>query len=142
VAAPRRSTWTWRASVHDRKLIIPPILAVVLLILTLALRAVVAPLILTATVVLSFAAGLGFSAGTCVGSPCPCCGCAWLWSDQDVLGGTAGGCRGAVAVAELEHHLGDAGQREAGLDLGADGRRLQRLGMQAGEDPLAGGVEQ
>ena len=51
-----------RASAHDRNLIIPLILAVVFIILALLLRAVVAPLILTATVVLSFAAALGVSA--------------------------------------------------------------------------------
>jgi RND superfamily putative drug exporter len=51
-----------RASAHDRNLIIPLILAVVLIILMLILRALVAPLILTATVVLSFAAALGVSA--------------------------------------------------------------------------------
>jgi putative drug exporter of the RND superfamily len=51
-----------RASAHDRTLIIPLILAVVLIILALLLRALVAPLILTATVVLSFAAALGVSA--------------------------------------------------------------------------------
>jgi RND superfamily putative drug exporter len=51
-----------RASAHDRNLIIPLILAVVLLILAILLRALVAPLILTATVVLSFAAALGVSA--------------------------------------------------------------------------------
>ena len=51
-----------RASTHDRDLIIPLILVVVLLILGVLLRAVVAPLILTATVVLSFAAALGVSA--------------------------------------------------------------------------------
>jgi RND superfamily putative drug exporter len=51
-----------RASAHDRNLIIPLILAVVLIILGLLLRALVAPLILTATVVLSFAAALGVSA--------------------------------------------------------------------------------
>ena len=51
-----------RASAHDRNLIIPIILVVVLVILALLLRAVVAPLILTATVVLSFAAALGVSA--------------------------------------------------------------------------------
>jgi hypothetical protein len=28
---------------------------------------------------------------------------------SDVIGGAARGCRGAVAVAELEHHLRDAG---------------------------------
>ena len=51
-----------RASAHDRNVIIPLILAVVLIILMLLLRALVAPLILTATVVLSFAAALGVSA--------------------------------------------------------------------------------
>ncbi len=51
-----------RASAHDRYLIIPLILAVVLIILAVLLRALVAPLILTATVVLSFAAALGVSA--------------------------------------------------------------------------------
>ena len=51
-----------RASAHDRNLIIPLILAVVLIILALLLRALVAPLVLTATVVLSFAAALGVSA--------------------------------------------------------------------------------
>jgi len=51
-----------RASAHDRNLIIPLILLVVLIILGLLLRALVAPLILTATVVLSFAAALGVSA--------------------------------------------------------------------------------
>jgi RND superfamily putative drug exporter len=51
-----------RASAHDRNLIIPLILVVVLVILMLLLRALVAPLILTATVVLSFAAALGVSA--------------------------------------------------------------------------------
>jgi putative drug exporter of the RND superfamily len=50
------------ASAHDRNLIIPLILAVVLVILALLLRSLVAPLILTATVVLSFAAALGVSA--------------------------------------------------------------------------------
>ena len=51
-----------RASAHDRNLIIPLILVVVLVILGLLLRAVVVPLILIATVVLSFAAALGVSA--------------------------------------------------------------------------------
>jgi RND superfamily putative drug exporter len=51
-----------RASAHDRNLIIPLILIVVLVILGLLLRALVAPIILTATVVLSFAAALGVSA--------------------------------------------------------------------------------
>jgi putative drug exporter of the RND superfamily len=51
-----------RASAHDRDLVIPLILAVVFVILGLLLRALVAPLILIATVVLSFAAALGVSA--------------------------------------------------------------------------------
>jgi putative drug exporter of the RND superfamily len=51
-----------QASAHDRNVIIPLILVVVFVILGLLLRALVAPLILTATVVLSFAAALGVSA--------------------------------------------------------------------------------
>ena len=51
-----------RATAHDRNVIIPLILVVVFVILGLLLRALVAPLILTATVVLSFAAALGVSA--------------------------------------------------------------------------------
>ena len=51
-----------RASAHDRNLLIPLIIVVVLVVLALLLRALVAPLILTATVVLSFAAALGVSA--------------------------------------------------------------------------------
>ena len=51
-----------RAAAHDRKLIIPIILAVVFVILCLLLRALVAPVMLIATVVLSFAAALGVSA--------------------------------------------------------------------------------
>ena len=50
-----------RASSHDREVIIPVILAVVFLILALLLRALVAPIMLVATVVLSFAAALGVS---------------------------------------------------------------------------------
>jgi len=50
------------AAAHDRNVIIPLILAVVLVILTVLLRALVAPLILLATVVLSFTAALGVSA--------------------------------------------------------------------------------
>src|SRR6516225_6486778 len=42
-----------RASAHDNKLLLPLILALVLVILAILLRALVAPLILTATVVLS-----------------------------------------------------------------------------------------
>jgi RND superfamily putative drug exporter len=49
------------ASVHDRAIIIPAILAVVLLVLILLLRALVAPVVLLATVVLSYAAALGAS---------------------------------------------------------------------------------
>ena len=63
-----------RANAHDRDLVIPLILAVVFVILGLLLRALVAPLILTATVVLSFAAALGVSAvflTTCSGSAAP-----------------------------------------------------------------------
>ncbi|HEY7014189.1 MAG TPA: MMPL family transporter [Streptosporangiaceae bacterium] len=51
-----------RAAAHDRDVIIPFILGIVLLILMGLLRAIVAPLILLATVVLSFAASLGVSA--------------------------------------------------------------------------------
>jgi len=51
-----------RAAAHDRTLIIPIILVVVFVILTLLLRALVAPIMLMATVVLSFAAALGISA--------------------------------------------------------------------------------
>jgi putative drug exporter of the RND superfamily len=51
-----------RAANHDRDLIIPLILAVVFLILMALLRAIVAPVILIGTVVLSFAAALGISA--------------------------------------------------------------------------------
>jgi len=50
------------AATHDRNLLIPLILGVVLIILSLLLCAIVAPLMLIATVVLSFAAALGISA--------------------------------------------------------------------------------
>ena len=50
---------TQRAATHDSKVIIPLVLGVVLVILVLLLRAVVAPLLLMGTVVLSFAAALG-----------------------------------------------------------------------------------
>src|SRR6266581_741406 len=53
---------TSNASRHDRQVIIPLVLGVVFLILVLLLRALVAPLLLIATVVLSFAATLGVSA--------------------------------------------------------------------------------
>ncbi|CAB4918980.1 unannotated protein [freshwater metagenome] len=51
-----------RSSKRDTRLIIPIVLAVVFLVLMILLRALAAPLILMATVVLSFAAALGFSA--------------------------------------------------------------------------------
>ncbi len=50
------------ASNHDNLLIIPIVLAVVMLILMLLLRAIVSPLLLIGTVVLSFGAALGISA--------------------------------------------------------------------------------
>jgi RND superfamily putative drug exporter len=49
------------ASMHDNKVIIPLVLVVVLLILLVLLRAVLSPLILIATVLLSFGAALGIS---------------------------------------------------------------------------------
>ncbi|NUR58468.1 MAG: MMPL family transporter [Catenulispora sp.] len=51
-----------RASSHDSKLIIPLILVAVFIILGLLLRAVLAPLLLILTVILSFTASLGISA--------------------------------------------------------------------------------
>jgi RND superfamily putative drug exporter len=51
-----------RATRHDRNLVVPLVLVVVTIILALVLRAIVAPLLLVATVVLSFAAALGVSA--------------------------------------------------------------------------------
>jgi putative drug exporter of the RND superfamily len=53
---------TQRASNHDNKVIIPVVLGVVLLILALLLRSLLAPVMLVATVVLSFGAALGLSA--------------------------------------------------------------------------------
>jgi RND superfamily putative drug exporter len=52
---------TKNASRHDRNLIIPIVLAVILVVLALLLRAVLAPVLLILTVVLSFAATLGVS---------------------------------------------------------------------------------
>jgi len=49
------------AAAHDRNLLIPLILAVVFIILGVLLRALVAPLVLIATVVLSFGSALGIS---------------------------------------------------------------------------------
>jgi len=51
-----------RAATRDRQVIIPLVLLVVLVILGLLLRAVVAPLVLIATVILSYLAALGASA--------------------------------------------------------------------------------
>jgi RND superfamily putative drug exporter len=51
-----------RAAQHDRNVILPIIVVVVFIVLGLLLRAIVAPLVLIATVVLSFAAALGISA--------------------------------------------------------------------------------
>ncbi len=51
-----------RAASHDRDLIAPVVLGVILLVLSLLLRSLIAPLLLTATVALSFAASLGLSA--------------------------------------------------------------------------------
>ena len=53
---------TIRASHRDRNVVVPLVLVVVFLILCLLLRALVAPLVLLATVVLSLAAGIGVSA--------------------------------------------------------------------------------
>jgi putative drug exporter of the RND superfamily len=50
------------AAVHDRNLIIPIVLAVIFLVLAVLLRALIAPILLIASVVLSFAAALGVSA--------------------------------------------------------------------------------
>jgi putative drug exporter of the RND superfamily len=51
-----------RATRHDRNLVVPLVLLVVLIILALVLRAIISPLLLVTTVVLSFAAALGVSA--------------------------------------------------------------------------------
>ncbi|MEU6735165.1 MMPL family transporter [Streptomyces physcomitrii] len=51
-----------KASTRDNKVVIPLVLVVVMLVLTVLLRALVAPLVLIATVVLSYAAALGISA--------------------------------------------------------------------------------
>ncbi|MDQ6850564.1 MAG: MMPL family transporter [Actinomycetota bacterium] len=50
------------ASRHDRTLIIPVVLLVILIVLGIVLRALIAPILLIATVVLSFTATLGVSA--------------------------------------------------------------------------------
>ncbi|MFN2561862.1 MAG: MMPL family transporter [Jatrophihabitans sp.] len=50
------------ASRHDNKVIIPVVLLVILVVLAIVLRALIAPLLLVATVVLSFVAALGVSA--------------------------------------------------------------------------------
>jgi RND superfamily putative drug exporter len=56
------STDIEHASMRDNRLIIPLVLAVVMIVLMVLLRAVLAPLLLIATVVLSFGASLGLSA--------------------------------------------------------------------------------
>jgi RND superfamily putative drug exporter len=53
---------TNETSIHDRTLIIPIVLAVILVILMLLLRSVVAPVLLILSVTVSFAAALGVSA--------------------------------------------------------------------------------
>jgi RND superfamily putative drug exporter len=53
---------TNQASRHDRNLVIPLVLLVILIVLALLLRALVAPILLVLTVVLSFFATLGVSA--------------------------------------------------------------------------------
>jgi RND superfamily putative drug exporter len=49
------------ANAHDRKVVMPLVLAVVLIVLALLLRSLVAPIMLIATVVLSFTAAMGAS---------------------------------------------------------------------------------
>ncbi len=62
VGGPTAEEADLRAAVeHDTKVLIPLVLAVVLVILVLLLRSVAAPVMLIATVVLSFAAALGGS---------------------------------------------------------------------------------
>jgi RND superfamily putative drug exporter len=53
---------TEATSEHDRTIVIPIVLIVILLVLMLLLRAIVAPLLLVATVVLSYTATLGIAA--------------------------------------------------------------------------------
>ncbi|MDO4791056.1 MAG: MMPL family transporter [Buchananella hordeovulneris] len=53
---------TTAASIHDRNLILPVVLLVIMLILMLLLRSVIAPVLLIATTVLSFATAMGVSA--------------------------------------------------------------------------------
>jgi RND superfamily putative drug exporter len=53
---------TEATSEHDRAIVIPIVLIVILLVLMLLLRAIVAPLLLVATVVLSYTATLGIAA--------------------------------------------------------------------------------
>ena len=45
-------------------------------------------------------------------------------------------------LSELQQHLPGPGKGQAGPDQGPDSGGFQRLGMQAGEDPPAGGVGQ
>ena len=60
--ASARNYDTNQASRHDRNLIIPIVLLVILVVLGVLLRALVAPILLIVTVVLSFSATLGVSA--------------------------------------------------------------------------------
>ncbi|GAA4958925.1 hypothetical protein GCM10023238_27170 [Streptomyces heliomycini] len=78
------------ATTHDNMLIIPLVLVVVLLILCVLLRALIAPLLLIATVILSFAAALGLSAlafrhvfdyaGESTDFRCSCSSSWWRWA--------------------------------------------------------------
>ena len=78
------------AMTHDNILIIPLVLIVVLLILCAVLRALIAPLLLIGTVVLSFAAALGISAlafrhifdyaGEATDFPCSSSSSWWPWA--------------------------------------------------------------
>jgi len=53
---------TDRGAAHDRRIVFPLVLLVVLAVLGLLLRSLIAPVLLTATVVVSFAASFGLSA--------------------------------------------------------------------------------
>ncbi|WP_424936005.1 MULTISPECIES: MMPL family transporter [Bacteria] len=60
--ATATSVDTDRASIHDRTLIIPIVLGVILIILMLLLRSILAPILLMLTTVLSFGSALGVAA--------------------------------------------------------------------------------
>src|SRR5437764_4042464 len=57
-------------------------------------------------------------------------------------GGPAARGVGGPGHAQLQQQLRRPRRRQAAADLRPDRRGLQRLGLQAGEDPLAGGAEQ